>query len=102
MHLRMSGDVRFETQDTPPALHDRLLVNFSDGLRLVFNDTRKFGRVWLVRDVKEILGNLGQSLLTSNSHQWKFFTTLARHPAAIKTIASGSIIPRWPGQHLHG
>jgi len=59
LHLRMSGDVRVEAQEMPIALHDRLLVNFDDGLRLVFNDTRKFGRVWLVGDAREILGNLG-------------------------------------------
>jgi formamidopyrimidine-DNA glycosylase len=76
MHLRMSGDVRFETQDTPPALHDRLLVNFSDGFRLVFNDTRKFGRVWLVRDIKEILGNLGPEPFDAQLTPVEFFTRL--------------------------
>ena len=28
--------------------HDRLALEFNNGQRLVFNDTRKFGRVWLV------------------------------------------------------
>lgn len=50
VHLRMSGDLRVEPDDAPPALHDRLLIRFASGLRLAFNDTRKFGRAWLVSD----------------------------------------------------
>jgi formamidopyrimidine-DNA glycosylase len=76
LHLRMSGDLRIETQDTPLALHDRLLVNFSDGSRLVFNDTRKFGRAWLVRDDKEILGNLGPEPFDEQLTPAEFFTRL--------------------------
>lgn len=59
VHLRMSGDLLVEAQDTPPASHHRLLVDFDDGLRLAFNDTRKFGRVWLVRNPQDVLAGLG-------------------------------------------
>lgn len=58
-HLRMSGDLRVESQLEPTHPHDRMVFNFSDGRRLVFNDARKFGRVWLVEDPLEITGNLG-------------------------------------------
>jgi len=59
LHLRMSGDVRVEEQSKPLQTHDRLTITFIDGVRLVFNDTRKFGRAWLVADPQEVLGNLG-------------------------------------------
>jgi formamidopyrimidine-DNA glycosylase len=59
MHLRMSGDVRVEPGNAPAQTHDRLHIYFLDGNRLVFNDTRKFGRVWLVRDPKSVLAGLG-------------------------------------------
>lgn len=65
IHLRMSGDLRVEPlrsadgAEIPLQLHDRLALNFDDGLRLVFNDTRKFGRVWLVRDPQAVLAGLG-------------------------------------------
>jgi formamidopyrimidine-DNA glycosylase len=59
IHLRMSGDLRVEPDEAEIRTHDRLVVNFEDGLRLVFNDTRKFGRVWLVSNPDDILGNLG-------------------------------------------
>ena len=59
LHLRMSGDIRVESALEPLQTHDRLILNFEDGQRMVFNDTRKFGRVWLLRDPDEVLGKLG-------------------------------------------
>ncbi len=64
-HLRMSGDLRVEPVSTPGGLkislqpHDRLSVDFEDGYRLVFNDTRKFGRTWFLTEETEELGKLG-------------------------------------------
>ncbi len=64
-HLRMSGDMIVENaldeqgQPLPLRKHDRLVLNFADGRRLAFNDTRKFGRAWLTADPLEVLGNLG-------------------------------------------
>lgn len=71
IHLRMSGDLRVEhSHETPHQKHDRLVLDFTDGWRLVFNDTRKFGRAWLVSDPLEILRTLGPEpldpLLTAN------------------------------------
>lgn len=59
LHLRMSGDLRVEMNALPLLTHDRIALVFEDGLRLVFNDPRKFGRVWLVERADEVLGNLG-------------------------------------------
>jgi formamidopyrimidine-DNA glycosylase len=59
IHLRMSGDLLVEAEDIIPALHHRVLINFQNSLRLAFNDTRKFGRVWLVDDPQRVTGELG-------------------------------------------
>lgn len=59
VHLRMSGDLRVEADGEAQQVHDRLLLHLSDGMRLVFNDARKFGRVWLVNDPQSILAGLG-------------------------------------------
>ena len=59
IHLRMSGDLLVEAGEAAPALHHRLLINFQNGLRLAFNDTRKFGRVWLVDEPEQVTGDLG-------------------------------------------
>jgi formamidopyrimidine-DNA glycosylase len=59
VHLRMSGDLRIETETAPLLPHDRMHVHFEDDLRLAFNDPRKFGRVWLVGDPLTVVGKLG-------------------------------------------
>jgi formamidopyrimidine-DNA glycosylase len=59
LHLRMSGDIWVEPLEAPLAPHHRLLLDLDAGLRLAFNDTRKFGRVWLVRDPGEVVSGLG-------------------------------------------
>ncbi len=42
----------------PP--HDHVYLHFADNWHLAFNDTRKFGRVWLTPDPpKHILAKLG-------------------------------------------
>jgi formamidopyrimidine-DNA glycosylase len=58
-HLRMSGDLLVKSAGTPPEKHDRLILGLDGGIQLVFNDTRKFGRVWLVDDPQQVLGTLG-------------------------------------------
>jgi formamidopyrimidine-DNA glycosylase len=59
IHLRMSGDLWIAGPDYKPAKHDRLLICLSDSNSLVFNDPRKFGRVWLTDTPEEVIGSLG-------------------------------------------
>ncbi len=59
VHLRMSGDLFLEKVEAPLQLHHRMVIEFDTPYRLSFNDTRKFGRVWLVDDPQEIFGSLG-------------------------------------------
>ena len=60
IHLRMSGDLRCEAETAGELRpHDRLVFHFTDGMRLVFNDVRKFGRVWVTDDPESALSGLG-------------------------------------------
>jgi formamidopyrimidine-DNA glycosylase len=59
IHLRMSGDLLMRDSTIRPAKHDRLIIKLSGNQSLVFNDTRKFGRVWLTANPTEVLGSLG-------------------------------------------
>jgi formamidopyrimidine-DNA glycosylase len=59
IHLRMSGDLRVESTGEQTQPHDRIRFFLSGGLSLVFNDPRKFGRVWLVDDWQNTLAGLG-------------------------------------------
>jgi formamidopyrimidine-DNA glycosylase len=56
--------------------HDRLLLNLDGDLQLVFNDARKFGRVWLVDEVDQVVGNLGPEPLDEGFTASELFTRL--------------------------
>ncbi len=72
IHLRMSGDLRLvPSSDESRRPHDRFFLHFLDNTSLAFNDTRKFGRIWLTDDPTEILGELGVEPLSENfSADW--------------------------------
>jgi formamidopyrimidine-DNA glycosylase len=79
VHLRMSGDLLIRAGKIKPEKHDRLLLHFSDRNYLAFNDTRKFGRVWLTDQPEKILGKLGpEPLEKSFTAQWLFQNLQAR------------------------
>lgn len=78
IHLRMSGDLIIKAGKIKPEKHDRLILKLlpqpaprekeaveeSSVSNLIFNDTRKFGRVWLTATPEEVLGKLGPEPLT--------------------------------------
>lgn len=76
IHLRMSGDLLIEDQSDPAAVHHRLILNFINGKRLAFNDTRKFGRVWLVRKPEDVVGDLGPEPLDRSLSDENFYRCL--------------------------
>ncbi len=90
IHLRMSGDLYIKEGDAAPEKHDRLILTVSplppvegQGVRknkLVFNDTRKFGRVWLTANPDEVLGGLGPEPFSDEfTPQWLYGNLQARH-----------------------
>lgn len=73
IHLRMSGDLYIRNSTIKPDKHDRLVLKLSGNKSLVFNDTRKFGRVWLTSNPEETLGNLGPEPLGREfTPQWLY------------------------------
>jgi len=72
IHLRMSGDLVIKNSKIGPEKHDRLILKLmsvksyvhENPTNLVFNDTRKFGRAWLVADPEGVLGRLGPEPLS--------------------------------------
>lgn len=59
IHLRMTGHVSVAWGDEPLREHTHTVLGLASGKELRFYDTRKFGRVYLVRDPQEVLGKLG-------------------------------------------
>ena len=80
IHLRMSGDLIIKGSKIKAEKHDRLILNLSDSKALVFNDTRKFGRVWLTKNIEEVLGKLGIEPLSNDfTPQWLYNALVSRH-----------------------
>jgi len=79
IHLRMSGDLIIRGGKIKPETHDRLLLHLSNGKYLAFNDTRKFGRVWLTDQPEQIFGKLGPEPLGKDfTAHWLFENLHAR------------------------
>ena len=86
LHLRMSGDLVFQNPEDPISKHDRLILSLDSGLRLAFNDTRKFGRIWLLREPESILGKLGPEPLEASFTSDDLHTRLKSRSRQIKPL----------------
>ena len=86
IHLRMSGDLLIRDSTIRPEKHDRLVLKLSDNQSLVFNDTRKFGRVWLTSTPETVLGRLGPEPLSREfSAQW-LYNALGKRRRQLKPL----------------
>ena len=73
IHLRMSGDLILRNSKIKPEKHDRMALWLSGRKYLAFNDTRKFGRVWLTDEPESVLGKLGPEPLEKGfTPQWLY------------------------------
>ncbi|MFW5941025.1 MAG: bifunctional DNA-formamidopyrimidine glycosylase/DNA-(apurinic or apyrimidinic site) lyase [Chloroflexota bacterium] len=59
IHLRMTGHLCVVDRDAPLQTHTHTIFGLASGRELRFRDTRKFGRVYLVKNPQEIVGKLG-------------------------------------------
>ena len=91
-HLRMSGDMRMEPRlsDSGDPLpindYDRVVINFKDNWRLVFNNIRKFGRMWYVEDPQIVFGELGPEPLSDALTADNLYEMLQGHHRQIKPL----------------
>jgi formamidopyrimidine-DNA glycosylase len=76
----MSGDLFIKEKEAAPATHDRLRLFLSSDKILTFNDTRKFGRVWLTDDPASVIGDLGpEPLSEAFTPAWLYENLRKRH-----------------------
>lgn len=86
IHLRMSGDLLVGRSNAPLGSHSRLAVYFDSGWQLSFNNPRKFGRVWLVKDAQQVLFKLGPEPLDKSLTFNMFYNQLQSHKRQIKPL----------------
>jgi formamidopyrimidine-DNA glycosylase len=66
IHLKMSGHLAVVDASTPANKYVHTAFELDNGQELRFRDTRKFGRVYLVHDLEQILGRLGPEPLEAD------------------------------------
>lgn len=86
VHLRMSGDMNVFEAAYRPAKHDRILWHLLDGRVLAFNDTRKFGRVWLTDAPQRLLDRLGPEPFDPTLTPARFYAALQGRKRQIKAL----------------
>jgi formamidopyrimidine-DNA glycosylase len=66
VHLRMTGSLLVKDPSAPAETHTRLTFLLDDGKELRFVNVRKFGRLYLVGDPAEVVGDLGPEPLAED------------------------------------
>ena len=66
IHLRMTGKLRFATDGERLGPHDHVSLHLTDGRELIFNDTRKFGRLRLTQPGDDPFAALGPEPLEAD------------------------------------
>lgn len=85
-HLRMTGHLRVEAGDAVIDQHTHVVMPLDDGRLLLFQDSRKFGRIWLVPDAEVVLARLGPEPLEDSFTVDGFGLRLNGRSASIKTL----------------
>ncbi len=86
VHLRMTGDLLVEPAGGPFHQHHRLVLDLDDGMRLAFNDARKFGRVWLLADPETLLARLGPEPLSGEFTPARLYEGLRARRRQLKPL----------------
>ena len=60
IHLRMTGRVTIYDQPVSPDKHTHVVFDLADGGQIHYQDSRKFGRLWLVANTTAVLHKLGE------------------------------------------
>jgi formamidopyrimidine-DNA glycosylase len=86
LHLKMSGDLLVEPADEPADPHVRTIFHLDNRHQLRFNDTRKFGRVYLVDDPAKVVGKLGPEPLPDDFTVDNFKALFWRRTGRLKPL----------------
>ena len=86
IHLRMSGDIFLRPKGEAAAKHDRVVFRLSDSREMAFNDTRKFGRIWLMEDAGPLFAKLGPEPFGDQFTAEWLYENLQRRKRQIKPL----------------
>ncbi len=88
VHLRMTGQLLFQQKNSSAitANHLRVAFSFKDGSALLFNDVRKFGRIYHVQSAEEKLQKVGIDAVDPKLTASQFYRMLQSSKMNIKAF----------------
>lgn len=86
IHLRMTGRLLLVPEEASLNSYIRLSLDLDGGEKLLFHDTRKFGRWYLVKDSQAVLYKMGPEPLEASFPQEIFKERLQKHKRALKPL----------------
>lgn len=86
IHLKMTGHLSIVPRDTPPDKYAHTVFGLLEGDELRFRDPRKFGRVYLVQDPDEVLGDLGPEPLSAGFSAQRLRQRLSNRRRLLKPL----------------
>ncbi len=84
IHLRMTGRIDVIGTETPK--YTTVEFDFYNGKKMCLVDFRKFGKVWIVENVEEVVGSLGIEPLGKKFTQKKFKKMLSNRKGRLKPL----------------
>jgi len=86
IHLKMTGQLTVRPGDAPADKYGHIVFDLDNGRQLRFLDTRKFGRVYLVADEKEVVGSLGPEPLADDFTLSAFSALVRKRKGTLKPL----------------
>ena len=86
IHLRMTGKLLFQPADFQAGRHDHVILTLNDERKLVFNDTRKFGRITLIESGASPIDKLGPEPLDRSFSAATFRAALKSKTRRLKPL----------------
>jgi len=87
-HLKMTGKFIVQSIDTMPHIHDRVVFELNKNQKLIFNDSRCFGRIQAVQDLKDHSGisKLGWEPWDKQLTHYRFKKRTSKRKIAVKPL----------------
>ena len=85
-HLRMTGKLLISLDDNTKKKHLSLQINFKDKSSLYFQDMRKFGKAYILKNIKWLENKIGIEPLSKEFDSEWLIKTLKSHKKMIKPL----------------
>ena len=86
MHLKLSGSLWVKKSESEVPNYIKAVITLDDGEKIFFRDPRGFGRMWLMRDLSDILSKLGPEPLSPDFTPEVLAERLDSKGAPIKSV----------------